>query len=104
MAIQRFKALEEVLNRKPVHVELPKATVSEFYGENVFNKETMKKWLSAESYKSVLSAMEQGTKISPTITATTNTIKPLNVLPNIFFSFPINIGIPFLRLLRDKAI
>lgn len=63
MAIQRFKALEEVLSRVPVHVEIPQKTVSEFYGENVFNKETMKKWLSDEAYKSVLSAIEQGTKI-----------------------------------------
>jgi len=67
MAIQRFKALEEVLNRVPVNVELPKHSVSEFYGENVFNKETMKKWLSAESYKSVLSAIEQGTKLNRSI-------------------------------------
>ncbi len=63
MAIQRFKALEEVLNRVPVNVELPKPNVSDFYGENVFNKETMKKWLSDNAYKSVLSAIEQGTKI-----------------------------------------
>lgn len=67
MAIQRFKALEEVLSRVPVNVELPKHSVSEFYGENVFNKETMKKWLSDEAYKSVLSAMEQGTKIDRSI-------------------------------------
>ena len=67
MAIQRFKALEEVLNRVPINVELPKATVSEFYGENVFNKETMKKWLSADAFKSVLSAMELGTTIDRNI-------------------------------------
>jgi glutamine synthetase len=67
MAIQRFRALEEVLNRVPVNVELPKHSVSEFYGENVFNKETMKKWLSDEAYKSVLAAMEQGTKIDRSI-------------------------------------
>lgn len=67
MAIQRFRALEEVLSRKPVQVDLPKATVSEFYGENVFNKETMKKWLSDEAYKSVLAAMEQGTKLDRNI-------------------------------------
>ena len=64
MAIQRFRALEEVLSRTPVQVTLPKATVSEFYGENVFNKETMKKWLSDEAYKSVLAAMEQSTKLA----------------------------------------
>lgn len=67
MAIQRFKALEEVLSRTPVNVELPKATISDFYGENVFNKETMKKWLSGEAYKSVLSAIEQGAKIDRAI-------------------------------------
>jgi glutamine synthetase len=63
MALQRFKALEEVLRRTPVQVENPKKTVSEFYGENVFHKETMKKWLSEEAYKSVMSAIEHGTKI-----------------------------------------
>lgn len=63
MSNQRFKALEEVLSRTPLHVELPKSTVSEFYGENVFNKETMKKWLSDDAYKSVMAASEQGTKI-----------------------------------------
>lgn len=63
MAIQRFRALEEVLSRTPVHVELPAKTVSDFFGENVFNKETMKKWLSDEAYKSVMAAVEQGTKI-----------------------------------------
>ena len=67
MAIQRFKALEEVLNRVPLNVELPKATVSDFYGENVFNKETMKKWLSEKAYKSVLSAIEHGVKIDRNI-------------------------------------
>ncbi|MFI5163690.1 MAG: glutamine synthetase III [Bacteroidia bacterium] len=67
MAIQRFRALEEVLNRVPVNVELPAHTVSEFYGENVFNKETMKKWLSDEAYKSVMAAVEQGTKIDRNI-------------------------------------
>jgi len=67
MAIQRFKALEEVLNRAPVNVELPAHAVSEFYGENVFHKETMKKWLSDEAYKSVMAAVEQGTKIDRSI-------------------------------------
>src|ERR1035438_7171371 len=67
MAIQRFRALEEVLSRTPVHVELPAKTVSDFFGENVFNKETMKKWLSDEAYKSVKAAIEQGTKIDRSI-------------------------------------
>jgi len=67
MAIQRFRALEEVLSRVPVNVVLPAHTVSDFFGENVFNKETMKKWLSDEAYKSVMAAIEQGTKIDRSI-------------------------------------
>ena len=63
MAIQRFKALEQVLSRVPVNVELPAKTVSEFFGENVFNKGAMKKWLSDEAYKSVMEAVVHGTKI-----------------------------------------
>ncbi|MFH1005616.1 MAG: glutamine synthetase III [Bacteroidota bacterium] len=63
MAIQRFKALRDVLSRVPVNVILPAETVSDFFGENVFNKEKMKKYLSDEAYKSVMEAITHGTKI-----------------------------------------
>ncbi len=63
MAFHRFKALETVLTRTPVDVVLPSNKVSEFFGENVFGIDAMREYLSEEAFKSVMSAMEQGTQI-----------------------------------------
>ncbi len=64
MATLRFKALEEVLKRKPLDVELPSTKTSEYFGCNVFNTKTMRSYLSEEAYESVLDAMNQGTRIN----------------------------------------
>jgi glutamine synthetase len=63
MATIRFKALEEVLNRKPVCVELPAVKTSEYFGMNVFDKNKMQEYLSREAYDSVLQAINQGVRI-----------------------------------------
>lgn len=63
MASHRFKALEEVLSRTPVNVELPSDNVSEYYGCNVFGKDAMREYLSDEAYSSVMAAIETGSKI-----------------------------------------
>ena len=63
MAIQRFKALETVLGRTPVNVNYPSDRVSDFFGENVFGYDAMKSFLSEEAYKSVMDAIETGTRI-----------------------------------------
>src|ERR1017187_1665990 len=63
MAIHRFKALEEVLNRIPVNIELPSDSVSEYYGQNVFGQDSMREYLSEEAYESVMSAIETGSRI-----------------------------------------
>jgi glutamine synthetase len=63
MAINRFKALEAVMTRKPVEVKLPSSKVSDFFGENVFGVEAMRKHLSEEAYSSVRNAIDTGTKI-----------------------------------------
>lgn len=63
MAKFRFKALETVLARTPINVELPSVKVSEFYGENVFGIDAMREFLSEEAFESVKNAMEKGTSI-----------------------------------------
>jgi glutamine synthetase len=63
MATIRFKAIEEVLNRKPVDVNLPSTKTSEYYGENVFNNYKMQEYLSQEAYKNVVESVDQGTRI-----------------------------------------
>lgn len=63
MAQFRFRALEEVLTRKPVEVKRQENLVSDFYGMNVFDRPKMKKYLSKEAYKSVIDAVDNGTPI-----------------------------------------
>ncbi|HPR86201.1 MAG TPA: glutamine synthetase III [Prolixibacteraceae bacterium] len=63
MAQFRFKALEEVLSRKPIDVKREENLVSDFYGKNVFDRPKMKKYLSKEAYKAVIDAIDNGTTI-----------------------------------------
>jgi glutamine synthetase len=59
----RFRALEEVLTRKPVEVKREENLVSDFYGMNVFDRPKMKKYLSKEAFKAVVDAIDNGTPI-----------------------------------------
>ncbi|MCF8334987.1 MAG: glutamine synthetase III [Bacteroidales bacterium] len=63
MATVRFKAIEEVLKRKPIHVDLPAVKTSRYFGENVFDKQKMQEYLSKEAYDNVLEAIDKGVKI-----------------------------------------
>jgi glutamine synthetase len=63
MAKFRFRALEEVLTRKPVEVKREENLVSDFYGKCVFDRPKMKKYLSKEAYKAVIDAVDNGTPI-----------------------------------------
>ncbi len=63
MAIHRFKALEEVLDRVAVNIDLPSDNVADYYGKNVFGRDSMREYLSEEAYNSVMSAVDTGSKI-----------------------------------------
>ncbi|MCE4563057.1 glutamine synthetase III [Maribellus sp. CM-23] len=63
MAQFRFKALEEMLNRKPDDIVREENLVSDYFGMLVFDKAKMKKYLSREAYKAVIDAIENGTTI-----------------------------------------
>lgn len=67
MATIRFKALDEVLNRKPV--ELPQTTerISSFFGENVFGDTAMRQFLPESIYEKVKEAMVDGYQIDRSI-------------------------------------
>ena len=58
----RFQALAQSANRKPVEVIEDKKR-STLFGENVFNENTMRQYLTKDAYKGVMSAIEHGTKI-----------------------------------------
>lgn len=63
MSTFRFKALEDVLERKPKHVEFPSDRASNYYATNVFTEETMQEYLPKEAYKSVMNAINKGERL-----------------------------------------
>lgn len=63
MSTIRFNALKETLNRATVDVVEP-ARRSEIFGKHVFNKHAMRQHLTNHAYKSVLDAVENGSKIT----------------------------------------
>ncbi|WP_121666407.1 glutamine synthetase III family protein [Mesonia aquimarina] len=62
MSKLRFQALKETLSRQPIEVKDP-ARRSEIFGKNVFNEPVMRQFLTKDSYKSVMDAIENGSKI-----------------------------------------
>ncbi|PWD99260.1 glutamine synthetase III family protein [Marinilabilia rubra] len=59
----RFSALEELLEREPKKVEGTRIPTSDYYGELVFDRSKMKKYLSKEAFQHVIETMEKGTRI-----------------------------------------
>lgn len=56
----RFKAVAIASERKPVEVKKPKGKTSEYYGEKVFNRKAMSKYLSKETFKALNNAVDKG--------------------------------------------
>ncbi len=63
MAHLRFKALDQLATRPKVHVEVPSAKISDFFGENVFTIEEMRATLAPAIFKKVSQAIRNGEKI-----------------------------------------
>jgi glutamine synthetase len=63
MAIIRFKALEQVFDRKPMHVPPPSDKTSDYFAINVFDKVKMQKYLSRDAFNHVMDAINKGTSI-----------------------------------------
>ncbi|MFW6044101.1 MAG: glutamine synthetase III, partial [Marinilabiliaceae bacterium] len=63
MAKLRFSALDDLLKRVPKKVEGTRIPTSNYFGEMVFDRHKMKKYLSKEAFEHVIQAMEKGTRI-----------------------------------------
>ena len=61
----RFKMVEAALNHRAVKVEAPSARPSEYFGEKVFGRNVMRKYLDKPTYEALLGTMENGTPLSP---------------------------------------
>ncbi len=55
----RFKAVEEASKRKAVEVQAPAAKTSDYFGKYVFDRNNMRKYLSKETLKLVLNAIDK---------------------------------------------
>lgn len=60
----RFKAVEETLGREPVKVIVPAGRPSEYYGEYVFNREKMFKYLPKKTYDALVDAIDNQKALS----------------------------------------
>ncbi|MBN2805568.1 MAG: glutamine synthetase III [Prolixibacteraceae bacterium] len=63
MATFRLAAFNKLLERKPIEVKREADLTSDYYGSKVFDRAKMKKYLSKDSYKAVIDAIDNGTTI-----------------------------------------
>ncbi|GIV29266.1 MAG: glutamine synthetase [Bacteroidia bacterium] len=66
---KRMIAFKEVLNRKPVSSQQSKKQISEYFAENVFTLDKMRKYLSEETFEKVKESIEKGVPIDRKIAA-----------------------------------
>ena len=62
MATKRLRAYQDVLNRKPNPIDFD-GKLSELYAKNVFHAEVMREYLPSETYKSMMEAINNGTRL-----------------------------------------
>lgn len=60
----RFKAVEETLGRVPVEVQVPDGRPSDYYGEYVFNREKMFRYLPKKTYEALVDAIDNQKALS----------------------------------------
>ena len=65
MAQLRFEALKGLTDRVKVKVEVPDVNISNFFGENVFGMDELRRNLAAPVFKQVASAIKNHEKIDP---------------------------------------
>jgi glutamine synthetase len=65
MAHLRFRALEQLSSRPKIHVEMPSAKASDFFGESVFGIDQMRATLSPAVFKQVSQSIKHGEKVDP---------------------------------------
>ena len=60
----RFKAVEETLGREPVEVQEPNGRPSDYFGEYVFNREKMFRYLPIKTYEALVDAIDNQKALS----------------------------------------
>ncbi|MCW1734299.1 glutamine synthetase III [Anaerorudis cellulosivorans] len=63
MTTLRFTAIEKATQHLPLEISAPDKLPSDYYGKYVFNKKQMAKFLSKETMRTVLEAIDKGTTL-----------------------------------------
>ena len=64
MSSFRFKAVNEASKRKPKRVEASAKRPSEYFGELVFGRAQMEKYLSKRTFDALVESIDKGTPLS----------------------------------------
>ncbi|MDE6249782.1 MAG: glutamine synthetase III [Paramuribaculum sp.] len=64
MSKLRFKVVDEAFNRKADHVEIPSERPEKYYGKQVFNRQKMFEYLPADTYQSLVTAIDNKEPLS----------------------------------------
>ncbi len=67
MSNLRFNAVERALNRIPVEMEPSVGKTSGYFGVDVFNRQTMRKYLSKETFQLISDAIDKGTTLDRSV-------------------------------------
>lgn len=59
----RFDALKIAIDRKPIEIKMPEEKVSQYFATNTFDKNTMRKFLSKDTFIKFTNALSKGGKI-----------------------------------------
>ena len=60
MSIDRFDLVKESFEKKAAEVEVPSGRTSDYYGELVFDRSKMYKYLDAATLKALLECIDKG--------------------------------------------
>ena len=61
MSLLRFKMVDAAINHTAVEVEAPAGHPSDYFGEKVFGRAAMRKYLDKKTYAALLDTMENRT-------------------------------------------
>ena len=64
MSLLRFRMLEKALSHAPVEVKAPSANPSDYFGERVFGRRQMRKYLNKQTYEALLDTIENKTPLT----------------------------------------
>ena len=64
MSLLRFKMVDAAINHTAVEVKAPEGRPSDYFGEKVFGREAMRKYLDKKTYAALLDTMEHRTPLT----------------------------------------